>query len=186
MYKLIPILIALTTGALYGYPYKSPSSGFNSAATSAFGNSEYKDEAIDLGTRFAEVKLTSVEVKRLFTTPILVVATPATGKAIIPIGAYAYLDFQSAAWAFNSNNHIDIEYGGSGSGNIGISIGEDKLGEAAADTITYTPAQEVVATAERGLFVHTSGANPTIGDSPIWIRVYYKEVPSTLSTAVTN
>ena len=186
MKTIIAILMLITAGVGYGYPIKSPSSGFDQAAVSAFGNAQYKEEAINLGDRFAEVKLTSAEVKRLYSTPILVVTSPGEGKAIVPIGAYSYLDFQSAAWAFNSNNHVDVEFGGSGSGNIAISIAEDKLGEATSDTIVYTPATETVLSENKGLWVHTSGANPTVGDSPIWIRVYYKVVPYPLSSSLAN
>lgn len=174
------LVIGLTA---FSYPKDSPSSGFQEAGISAFGTPEYRDESIDQGARWVEIKLSSAQVKTLNTTPILAVTSPGSGKALIPVGAYGFLDFQSAAWAFNSNNHIDIEYGGGQSGNIGISIGEDKLGEATADAITWTPAQEVAATANTALYVHTSGANPTVGDSPIWLRIYYRIVPSTLSLA---
>lgn len=178
---LATLLLASSVG--YSYPKDSPSSGFKSAGISAFGSPEYAEEAVDQGTRWVELKLTSAQVKTLNQTPVLAITSPGSGKMLIPIGVYGFLDYESAPWAFNSNNHIDIEYGGGQSGNIGVSIGEDKLGEATADTATYTPAQEVVGSSNTALYVHTSGGNPTVGDSPIWLRIYYKIVPYPLNVA---
>lgn len=176
------LLILLLASQAFGYTKDSPSSGFKSAATSAFGQPEYKDESIDLGTSYAEVRLSSAQVKTLFTTPVLAVTSPGSGKALFPIAAYATLDFNSTAWVANSNNHLDVEFGGSGSGTVAVSIDEDLM-EASSDKgwFAYGSTNQA-AQQNTALYLHTSGANPTIGDSPITVRIYYKVVPYLLST----
>lgn len=177
------LMMLLLSPIVFGYPKDTPSRGLDSAVISAVGQPEYKDELFGVAGKYVEIKLTSAQVKTLNTTPILAVTTPASGYALVPTGVLGYIDYTSATWVSNSNNPITLEYGGSGTGNIALSITDSKLMELTADGLSYTYGAEVNPTADRALYAHVSGGNPTVGDSPIWLRIYYKVVPSALNLA---
>lgn len=181
--KLTKLILALTLALpVFAATYTKdvPSKGVQSALVGALGQPEYKNEALDLGTRFAQIKLASADVKLLNSRPILIVTSPGAGKALIPIAAYATIDYNTGTYVTNSNETLDVEYGGGGSGDVGVAI-PVVLMEATADAIASEPAISVVPVENAGLYAHIGGGDPTGGDSDIFIRVYYKIVPSLLT-----
>lgn len=173
-YLLLTLLLA-SQG--FGYPKNSPSSGLNSAGVSAFGQPEYRDEMVELASRYVQVELTSAGIKSLNGTPILAVTSPGAGKVLIPIAVYGTLDYRTAAYATSSDKTLDVEYGGSRSGEKVLSLPFSFV-EATADKASFAPVSDGVSPLENtALYVHIDAGNPTLGDGTIFLRIYYKIAP---------
>ena len=88
-----------------GAPYQkdAPGSGMNQALLSAMGKPLYRETLVDMADRYVQVKLSSAQVLTLNTTPVLLVATPGSGKTIIPVAVYGSIDYNSTTYVTNSN-----------------------------------------------------------------------------------
>lgn len=177
--KYFLLSLILATQAL-SYPKDSPSSGLNSAGVSAFGNPEYRDEMVELASRYVQVELTSTQLKALNTTPVLLVTSPGSGKALMPIAVYATLDYNTGTYS-SGGRPIDVEYGGSRTGEKVVSINHS-LVQATADKTQVSFASDGVAPLDdTALYAHIDASNPTAGDSSIFLRIYYRIVPYLLN-----
>ena len=56
---LLPLLLALPV--LGAEPNDSPSQGYKSASLSAHGQPKYRDEALEMGTRYKQFRLTTAQ-----------------------------------------------------------------------------------------------------------------------------
>jgi hypothetical protein len=176
MKKVFAIVLLLVGAQGFCYPKNSPSSGLNSAGVSAFGNPEYRDEMIDLAARYVQVELTSTQIKALNTTPILLVTSPGSGKALMPVAVYATINYNTGTYAAGGRP-IDVEYGGSRTGEKVMSV-THSLVQATADKTQVVFASSGVAPLDNtALYAHIDAANPTAGDSSIFLRVYYRIIP---------
>lgn len=175
--KKVIVTTLLMAGSLgFGYAKNSPSSGLNSAGVSAFGQPEYRDEMVDLASRYVQVELTSTQIKALNTTPVLLVTSPGSGKALMPIAVYATLDYNTGTYAAGGRP-IDVEYGGSRTGEKVLSV-THSLVQATADKTQVVFASDGVAPLDNtALYAHIDAANPTAGDSSIFLRIYYRIIP---------
>lgn len=124
--------------------------------------------------RYADVTIPTAEVLALRTTPKTLVAAPGAGFCIVPLAAYATLDFNSIAYD-NGTDTLDVLY----SGGSALMSFATTLVEAAADINSYVEkAEAAMALLENTAVVaRCSSADPTAGDSDIKIRVYYRIVP---------
>lgn len=176
MNKLL-LITALMSSLAMAYQKNSPSPGLNSAAVSALGQPEYREELVDLADRYVQVELTSAQIRTLNTTPVLVVTSPGAGKALVPHAVYATLDFRSIAHVTNSDKTLDLEYGGSRTGEKVASL-PTAFVEATADKAGLAYVSGAVAPLENtALYAHIDTGNPSTGDSSILLRIYYKVVP---------
>lgn len=114
--------------------------------------------------------LTSVEVLALNTTPIEIVPAPGANKALIPFMVESFVNFNSAAYATNTD--LLFEYS---SGGTQIAILTAALA-ATADSVGYSPVTaDGAEVLNQGIDVTEGGADPITGNSPVTVTVYYFE-----------
>jgi hypothetical protein len=114
--------------------------------------------------------LTSVEVLALNTTPIEIVPAPGANKALVPFMVESFVNFNSAAYATNTD--LLFEYGSAGT-QIAILTGALA---ATADAVSNGPAVNLVDEAlNQAIDVTEGGADPITGNSPVTVTVYYFE-----------
>lgn len=123
---------------------------------------------------YSDTTISTAEVLALRTTPKTLVAAPGAGFCIVPMAAYATLDYNSIAYD-NGTDTLDIKYTG-GSALMSFAT---TLVEASADINSYVEMAEAARalTADTAIVAHCSSADPTSGNSAIKIRVYYRIVP---------
>lgn len=143
-------------------------------------------EADDLGgVRVADTALTAgATTYNMFTTPIQVIAAPASGVAIEFLGAYVFMDWAAGtAYDFGAGEDLVFRYTDA-SGNIVSSSLDSALLNAGADSLAWVPQAGgpsgtpagVVLTPAAALMAHVLSGNGTAGDVVIKIRVYYRLV----------
>lgn len=147
-------------------------------AEGAITLSELSDEAL----AYADVTISTTELLALNVTPKTIVAAPASGYCIVPVGAVLFLDYNSAAYdgiaagedlAFkwtdkNGAELFQVETTGF------LDQGSDQLRYAQPTTALVTPV------AAAAVVLHLLTAEIATGDSPLKIRFYYRIVPATL------
>ena len=180
------LLLALLALPAFGALDEAPTSGMDSAGVSAFGSPEYRDQAFSMGDRFKEIRLTSTDLANLNATPLLVLATPAVGHALIPTAIYGFNDVLSAAWSSGSDG-LELQYTGAGNGTVIMTLPTGTaFTEASSDTYYYMGAESATApnaypvSINTGVWVHV-GTDMTVGDGDISLRVYYKDVLADLT-----
>lgn len=180
MKKIFLILLLASLGA-EAYTKDSPSSGFKMAGINAFGNPEYRDEAIDMGARFAQLKIISTDVKTLNRTPLLAVTSPGTGKALLPVAVYATMDFRSKAYTYTGAK-LNLFYGGQAStGQKAAAVPGAFLTNSSDKSELALVSTGINPLEDTALYVNVDTSNPTVGDSDIYLRVYYRIVPTLLT-----
>jgi hypothetical protein len=147
----------------------------SNAGVTAIGANKVLNAMVDpTVVKYVDVTISTAEVLALRTTPKELVAAPGAGFCIVPLSVYATVDFNTTAYD-NGTDTLDIIYAG-GSAIISFAT---TLVEAAADIRNYMEKSEAtfVPLDNTALQARTSSADPTLGDSAIKIRVWYKIVP---------
>ena len=120
----------------------------------------------DSPTYYAEITLNDTQVKALQGSPQTLVAAPGAGKVILPITFITSMDYNSAGYATNTSMRALID------DNNGLEIFD------LSQTNDYY--QVTPFSFEHGIYVNealkvtVAGGNPTAGNSPVKVGVYYK------------
>lgn len=143
----------------------------------------------DTSTQSVVVTIPSASVLTLNATPVTLVAAPGSGKALIFEGATMYLAYNSAAYAgIAVGEDIAIKYTGS----AGLQVaGCETTGfldqtssqlryvygfrAAAAATVS-----DVTPVANAPLVAHMLLGEVTTGNSPLYVKVFYRVIAATL------
>lgn len=127
----------------------------------------------------ASVTLTSAQVLLLNSTPITIVPAPGAGFTNLVLGIYSTLTFNTAAYATNAAG-FTLRYT-DGSGAVTATLPQAYL-QSGASSLQYVPAAVSALTpvANAPLVLFAGTANPTTGDSPLKVRVFYRTVPNPL------
>jgi len=141
-------------------------------------NSDYKTE-LDIPLR-KTVDITTAELLALNTTPKVLITTPGAGYAIVVENVYCSLDYNSAAYATNTD--LEIRYDGAAAGDwTGAEVTMDSLDAIlllTADAIYRTPwlgsSADTAVTINKGVTAIMGTGDPITGDSPIQITVIYR------------
>lgn len=120
---------------------------------------------------YKDVTLTAAQLDAIAATPITLIAAPGAGKVLLVNQVYGFLDFNSAAYA-GSSQVLNIRYT-DGSGDIICSFAEAAFVEATADAYE-APAIIQVHPVVNSPVVANANADWTTGDSPIYLRIYYR------------
>lgn len=127
------------------------------------------------------VQLTTAQILALNATPITLVSAPGAGKAIIFLGAYCLLDYNSAAYGgIATGEDIAVRYTGSSGEIVGRAEATGWL-DATADGVrwinafsAYDSQSDVTPAVNAALVAHMTAGEVTTGNSPINIDIYYR------------
>jgi len=123
------------------------------------------------------VTVSSAELLALNATPKELVAAPGAGKAIVLLGATAFLDFETTAYdGIAAGEDLNINYT-DGSGDTVATIEATGFLDAVADDLRYVyplAAAAITPVDNAALVLHMATGEIATGDSPLKIRVDYK------------
>jgi len=129
----------------------------------------------------ATVTVSSAELRALNATPKTLIAAPASGKALILVGAELWLDFATTAYdGIAAGEDLTVRYTNA-SGTTLATIETIGFLDATADAFRYvTPAAGTLTpVAAAPLILHLSAGEIATGDSPLKVRVTYRELTLT-------
>ena len=135
----------------------------------------------DMPLKTATVTVSASELKALNATPKTLLAAPAAGKALILVAVELWLDYNSAAYAgIASGEDLTIKYTNA-SGDAQVTVETTGFLDATADAFRYvTPAAGTLTPiAAAPLVLHLLSGEITTGDSPLKVRVTYRELTLT-------
>lgn len=132
----------------------------------------------------ADVTITSAQLLALNATPQTLVAAPGAGRALIFMGAQLMLDYNSAAYdGIAAGEDLSVKYN-NGSGAEVAQIEATGFLDATADAYRYAhPASTAAVTpvANVPLVLHMLVGEIATGNSPLRVRVFYRNVNLDLS-----
>lgn len=135
------------------------------------------------------VEVTAAEMLALNATPKTLVAAPGAGRVLVPVGALFFLDYNSAAYAgIATGEDMAIRYT-NGSGAVAATVETTGFLDQTADQLRWlnagaTPAATaggLTPVANAALVLHMTTGEITTGDSPLFVRTYYVNLPATLT-----
>lgn len=129
---------------------------------------------------YADVTISATAVKAAYTTPVSLVATPGAGYINLFQGARVTLDYGTAAYA--SVNDAVIAYT-NGSGQVCATLTASGFLDATSDQVRFlypVAAAAFTPVANAALVFAIGTANPTTGDSPLKVRIFYRTIPTGL------
>lgn len=130
----------------------------------------------------ATVTVSSAELLALNASPKTLIAAPAAGKALILVAAELWLDFATTKYdGIAAGEDLTIRYT-DGSGALLATIETDPFLAAEADAFRYvepTTTAAITPVAEAPLVLHLSTGEIAAGDSPLKLRLLYRELTLT-------
>jgi hypothetical protein len=144
------------------------------------------DLATDL-VQYQDTTLTALQVKALFTTPIVVVTAPGAGKMIIVQEMFVTMVYGAATYSCNASG-ASLFYKSTAAGQaVGITLTQAFIQASSGSNYAHvrggvTLITDVTANLDnQAVAIKAATSDPTTGDSPIKIRVYYRVVPCPLA-----
>lgn len=181
--------ISLRDGALRARHFTGLNTGGDTGipASCFAANSIAKgDLATDL-VQYQDTTLTAAQVKALFTTPIVVVTAPGSGKMIIVQEMYATMVYGTATYSTAAGGAA-LKYKATGAGQaVGAALTQAFLQASSGSNYAHvrgsaTLITDVTANLDnQPVVIQAATSDPTTGDSPVKIRVYYRVVPCPLT-----
>jgi len=139
----------------------------------------------DGAIRSVDVTVTAAEMLALNATPKLLLAAPGAGKAIVPAGPVAavmFLDYNSAAYGgIAAGEDLSVTYTGAGGTEL-VQVEATGFLDQTSDQVRYAAEATLVTPEEnQAVYLHMLVGEVITGDSPLYVRLYYTIVPTTLS-----
>lgn len=125
-----------------------------------------------------DVSLTAAQIKALLTTPITLVAAPGAGLSIQLLQVLASMTFNTVVYTNATADALEVRYT-NGSGTLLASVSNSLL-VSSASTSEYSNGSSPVTPVDNAAVVVRMAHNPTLGNSPIVIRVYYRVISTLL------
>lgn len=130
----------------------------------------------------ATVTVSSAELLALNATPKTLIAAPASGKALILVAAELWLDYATTPYdGIAAGEDLTIRYTNA-SGAVLATIETDPFLTAEADAFRYvepTTTAAITPVAAAPLVLHLSSGEIATGDSPLKLRLLYRELTLT-------
>lgn len=123
------------------------------------------------------ITITTAQLLALNTTPITLVTSPGSGKAIVPVFALLFLDFNTTAYdGIAGGEDLALRYTNS-SGEIAGQIEATGFLDASADAHRVAQFSGLfVPTANAALVLHMLSGNIATGNSPLKLKLFYRTV----------
>jgi hypothetical protein len=122
--------------------------------------------------------MSSAQILNCNSSPIVLVPAPGAGLTILVLSIYAKLDYNSAAYA--TNTQYVFGYSGGGHSISGSLDGGFLSG--AGDRYLYTFCKEGIVSSDtienRAVVFRVNSGNPTAGNSPVYVTLVYAIVPN--------
>ncbi len=123
------------------------------------------------------VTVSTAELLALYTTPKAFVAAPGAGKAIVPVSATLFLDFNSIAYDGIAGGEDLVFRYTDASGNIAATVEATGFLDASADAHREAQfATLITPTANAALVLHMASGNIATGNSPLKVKLRYRVV----------
>ena len=124
--------------------------------------------------------ISTAQVLALFGTPIEIVPAPGAGVYLEFLGAYIFLDYNSAAYASDAGEDLVFKYTNAAGAVVSHSI-DGTVFHATADALAYArpsnpAADTIVAVANAAIVLHLLVGEWITGNSPLKIRCYYRTI----------
>jgi len=136
----------------------------------------------DTGIVTADITISTAELLALNATPKELVAAPGATKAIIPIDAQLWLDYNSAAYAgIGATEDLEIRHT-DGSGQLFGTVETTGFLDATADAYRHIyplAAEASTPVANAALVMNLAAGEITTGNSPLKVRLRYRTVDLT-------
>lgn len=135
--------------------------------------------ANDTGIATADVTVTTGELLALHATPVVLVAAPGLGKALILVDAQLMLDYATTAYdGVAAGEDLEIRYT-DGSGQLVATIETTGFIDQAADAYRHiypAAAAAIAPVANAALVIDLASGEIATGNSPLKVRVRYREI----------
>lgn len=141
----------------------------------------------EITQRVADVTVTSAQLLALNATPKTLVAAPGAGKALILERAILFMDYNSTAYdGIASGEDLAIRYT-NGSGTVLATCETTGFLDQTSDQTRVanayraaSGASDITPTANAALVLHMLTGEIATGNSPLYVRVFYHVLPTTL------
>lgn len=120
---------------------------------------------------YSEITIPTASVLTANATPVELIAAPGAGKAIVLMETVMSIDFNSAAYATNTN--VLIRRNTSTIFTVGGFL------NASADAVNYQPGVAGAAALNQNINFQVDAGNPTAGNSDVKIKVWYRIIDVT-------
>lgn len=137
----------------------------------------------DTHLQYQDTTLSTAQILALNATPQTVVTAPGAGKCIVFVGAELFLDYNSAAYAgVAAGEDLAFKVADS-SGSTVATVEATGFIDQTADGLRYVHPSTTAYTlqANQPLVIHMLTGEVITGNSPIYVRTFFRVVPSTLS-----
>lgn len=141
----------------------------NTGKQYVIGLASYPYQNPDTVFSYISKDITSPQILDLFNTPVEIVPTPGTGKALSVTKVIITLNYVTTTYTATGN--LNITEGANNISQFGNSI----LPATSSKTIQNL-SSSVVLTANNPLMLKITGSNPTLGNGTLRIQVWYNEV----------
>lgn len=123
------------------------------------------------------ITITSAQVLALNGTPITLISAPGAGKAIVPVLALWFLDFNTTAYnGIAAGEDLALRFTDA-SGEIAAQVETTGFLDASADAHRVTQFTGLfVPVANAALVLHMLSGNVATGNSPLKLKVFYRTV----------
>lgn len=145
------------------------------------------------GAKYVDKLITTAQVLALYATPIEVAAAPGAGIYREFLGAQILIDYNSAAYAgIASGEDIVFKYTNAAGVNVSQTVESTGFLDQTSDSLALvgpsgTNLTSVIASvANAAIVVHILSGEVTTGNSPLKIRVFYRDIKLTELEAIAS
>jgi hypothetical protein len=129
----------------------------------------------------ADVFVSTAEMLALNATPKTIVAAPGSGVYLEFLGAYLFLDYNSAAYVVDAGDNIAFKYTDASGAKVSTDVETDGFLTLTADALrvarpVMTDPAALAIVVNAAIVMHMLTGEILTGNSPVKIRCYYRKI----------